>query len=172
MNDEKTTNQALISIIVARAENGVIGCDNKLPWRLANDLKYFKKVTMGKPVIMGRKTFDSIGKPLPGRLNIVVTRNLNWSATGVSAAHSLDKAITMAAAENTEIMVIGGACLYQQALEKADKIYLTLVKARVAGDVLFPELADDWYVVEKMSHPADDYNSFSHDILVFHRKKL
>ena len=130
-----------LALIAARARNGVIGLDNRMPWYLPEDLAYFKRVTLGKPVVMGRKTFESIGRPLPGRLNIVVTRNPGWQAAGVQVAHSLDAALVLAAAAvPEEIMLIGGAELYRQALPQADVLYLTEIDAEFAGDAFFPEV--------------------------------
>ncbi|ASJ23610.1 dihydrofolate reductase [Laribacter hongkongensis] len=130
-----------LALIAARARNGVIGLDNRMPWHLPEDLAYFKRVTLGKPVVMGRKTFESIGRPLPGRLNIVVTRNPGWQAAGVQVAHSLDAALALAAAAvPEEIMLIGGAELYRQALPQADVLYLTEIDAEFAGDAFFPEV--------------------------------
>lgn len=130
-----------LCLIAAMGENRVIGVDNQLPWRLPGDLKYFKARTLGKPVVMGRKTFESIGRPLPGRLNIVVTRNPDWQAAGVQVAHSLDAALALAAAAAPEeIMLIGGAELYRQALPQADVLYLTEIDAEFAGDAFFPEV--------------------------------
>ncbi|MCG9024478.1 dihydrofolate reductase [Laribacter hongkongensis] len=130
-----------LALIAARARNGVIGLDNRMPWHLPEDLAYFKRVTLGKPVVMGRKTFESIGRPLPGRLNIVVTRNPGWQAAGVQVAHSLDAALVLAAAAvPEEIMLIGGAELYRQALPQADVLYLTEIDAEFAGDAFFPEV--------------------------------
>ena len=114
------------------AENGVIGRENRLPWRLPADLRRFKSVTMGKPVIMGRKTYESIGKPLPGRSNIVVTRDPDYRAPGCQVVHSLEQALE-AGAGHAEVMVIGGAKLYRQALGRAQRMYLTLVRAEVEG---------------------------------------
>ena len=130
-----------LALIAARARNGVIGLDNRMPWHLPEDLAYFKRVTLGKPVVMGRKTFESIGRPLPGRLNIVVTRNPGWQAAGVQVAHSLDAALVLAAAAvPEEIMLIGGAELYRLALPQADVLYLTEIDAEFAGDAFFPEV--------------------------------
>lgn len=130
-----------VSLIVAMAENRVIGRDNDLPWRIPADLKYFKAQTMGKPIIMGRKTFDSIGKPLPGRTNIVITRNPDWQADGVTVVASPDKAIDAAKAENPdEAMIIGGANIYQQMLDLADRLYITEVHKAIDGDSFFPDL--------------------------------
>jgi len=132
-----------IALIVAVSKNNVIGRENQLPWHLPEDLKYFKSVTMGKPILMGRKTFDSIGRPLPGRVNIVITRNSSWTADGVEVVHNLDAAILAGekacrASGADEIMVIGGAQIYIECLPAADKLYLTKVDAVVEGDAFFP----------------------------------
>ena len=131
---------ALISLIVAVAENGVIGKDGGLPWRLSEDLKRFKALTMGKPIIMGRKTWDSLPrKPLPGRTNIVVTRNPNFRAESATVAHSFDEALTLAQAEGPqEIMVIGGEAIFAAALAVAKRIYLTEIAATPHGDAFMP----------------------------------
>jgi len=166
------SSQPIISIIVARAANGVIGVRNKLPWRLSNDLKYFKKVTMGKPVIMGRKTFDSIGKPLPGRTNVVVTRNPGWHFAGCFKATSLQDAVAVAMSVDAgagELVVAGGAGIYQQALSLANRIYLTEVHATVAGDTVFPPLSADWQELSREKFNADDNNQFDHDMVVLVR---
>ena len=131
-----------LALIVAMASNRTIGRDNELPWRLPEDLKYFKSVTMGKPIVMGRKTFDSIGRPLPGRLNIVITRNAEWQHLGVKTASSLQKAVAIAVETQPkirEVMVIGGAEIYRAAIELADRLYITRVQAQVEGDAFFPE---------------------------------
>ena len=137
-----------VSLIVAVSRNGVIGLDNQLPWHLPEDLKYFKSVTMGKPLIMGRKTFESIGRPLPGRTNIVITRDSGWHAEGVEVAQTLLQAMTLARlacaqAELNEIMVIGGEQIYRLALPVADRLYLTEVQAEVEGDAFFPAYDPD-----------------------------
>ncbi|MGB1869080.1 MAG: dihydrofolate reductase [Porticoccaceae bacterium] len=134
-----------LSLIVAVSRNGVIGINNQLPWHLPEDLKYFKSVTMGKPLIMGRKTYDSIGRPLPGRTNIVVTRDPGWQVEGVEVAHSLEAALQLghsacAAAGVDEIMVIGGEQIYRMTLPAADRLYLTQVDADVEGDAYFPKV--------------------------------
>lgn len=141
---------AITSLIVAVADNGVIGSNNQLPWRIAADLKYFKRVTLGKPVIMGRLTYESIGKPLPGRTNIVMTRDTTWQAEGVERASDLNEALAIArqianATELEEVMVIGGASIYREALPQADRLYLTRVHTQVEGDAFFPPLnLDEW----------------------------
>ncbi len=157
-----------LSVIVARAENGVIGINNQLPWRLSNDLQYFKHVTMGKPIVMGRKTFESIGRPLPGRTNIVVTRNPEWKAENVIVVHSLQQALE-ASADADEVMLIGGAELYQQGLGLASTVYLTEVKASLEGDAYFPELSSEWEEVSRNPQAADEKNQFEHDFVVYKR---
>ena len=131
-----------ISLIVARADNGVIGVENQLPWHLPCDLQYFKRITLGKPVVMGRKTFESIGRPLPGRTNVVVTTNTDWSAPGVRVVHSLADAFTKAEAQADldgvdEVMLIGGATLYREAMPLVDRMYVTQVALRPDGDAFF-----------------------------------
>jgi dihydrofolate reductase len=127
----------MLSLIVAVAENGVIGRDNALPWHIPEDLRYFKQVTSGKTVIMGRKTFQSIGRPLPNRLNIVVSRDAGFSAEGVLVAHGLDEAL--AKSGGGEAVVIGGSSLFAEALQRADRFYLTEVHRAYEGDVRFPD---------------------------------
>lgn len=130
-----------VSLVVAMAENNVIGKDGGLPWHIPADLKYFKAVTMGKPIVMGRRTYESIGRPLPGRLNIVVTRDPSRRWDGVEAVQSLPKALERAAADGAdEIMIIGGGDLYRAALPLAHRIYLTRVHEAVEGDTVFPDL--------------------------------
>ncbi len=159
-----------LSIIVARAENGVIGINNQLPWRLSNDLQYFKKMTLGKPIVMGRKTFDSIGRPLPGRTNIVVTRNRGWKSDGVTVVHSLQEALKVASIEpGGEVMLIGGAELYRQGLAVADKVYLTEVKACPEGDAYFPDLTSEWQEVSRQPQEADEKNDCAHDFVIYQR---
>ncbi len=135
-----------LALIVACSRNGVIGKDNALPWHLPEDLKHFKAVTMGKPMIMGRKTFDSIGRPLPGRTTLVVTRQHDWQFDGVVVCHSVAEAIARAeallSADNREIAVVGGEDIYRQCLPLADVIHLTEVDIVVEGDAFFPALDD------------------------------
>ena len=139
-----------ISLIVAVSRNGAIGLNNQLPWYLPEDLKYFKSVTMGKPLIMGRKTFDSIGRPLPGRANIVLTRDPQWTSDGVEVVQSVEQAlvageIACEAADVDEIMVIGGEQIYRMTIDLADRIYLTQVDTDVEGDAFFPDIdLNDW----------------------------
>jgi dihydrofolate reductase len=140
------------------ARNRVIGRDNHLPWHLPADLKHFKALTMGKPMVMGRKTWESLPGLLPGRRHIVVTRNPAYAASGAETAHSLEEAIAMAK-DATEIMVVGGANLYAQALPIAGTVYLTLVDAEFEGDTHFPDIdPSDWTETERERHPADETN--------------
>lgn len=154
----------LLSLIVAVAENGVIGSDNALPWQLSSDLKRFKAVTMGKPVIMGRKTYLSLGHPLPGRNMIVLTRDPAFEAEGVEVAHTLDEAITKAevharAAQAAEIMIAGGADIYTQTLADADRLYITTVHAQPEGDARFPK----WNKAEWQLIHSEDLRASSRD---------
>jgi dihydrofolate reductase len=152
-------NPGPIALIAAMASNHVIGRDNALPWRLPADLKRFKALTMGKPILMGRRTFESIGKALPGRENFVVTRDRAYEAVGCRVFTDLDAAI--AAADERELMVIGGAQIYAQTLALAQRLYLTLVQAEVRGDVMFPEIdRAQWRVVSDETHRADERHEF------------
>jgi len=150
----------MISIIVAASNNNVIGAKGKLPWCLSRDLKRFKALTMGKPIVMGRLTHESIGRPLPGRQNIVITRQASYAADGCDVVPSIDAAIA-AAGGVAEIMVIGGSEIYQGFLPRADRIYLTRVQADVEGDVFLPELAvDGWRETMREVHIADESNDY------------
>jgi dihydrofolate reductase len=169
----------LLSLVVAAADNDVIGRDNALPWRLPDDLKRFKALTMGKPMLMGRKTFESIGKPLPGRTSIVLTRSKAWgrealntllsSPPGVIVVQSLEDAIKRAGAV-PEIAVIGGAEIYKLTLPKARRIYLTRVHTNAEGDVKLPPIdPSEWKEVERTEHPADDRNAFAMSFVTLER---
>src|ERR1700694_4333293 len=140
----------ILSLLVAADEQNLIGKDNHLPWHLPNDLKYFKNLTWGMPIIMGRKTFESIGKPLPGRKNIVITRNPHWQHAGTEAAHSVAEAIDCAETVGAkELFVIGGAEIFRTAWQQAARIYLTRIHHRFEGDVYFPALAaEEWQLVK------------------------
>lgn len=158
-----------VSLLVAHARNRVIGRDGGMPWRLPADLKRFKALTMGKPVLMGRKTFESIGKPLPGRENIVITRNRAWRADGVRVCHSLDAALE--AAGTAEAMVIGGAGIYREALPLARRIYLTLVYADIDGDTFFPEYdASEWIETAREDRAPDADNPHPLTFFTLERK--
>ena len=146
----------MLSIIVAVADNGVMGSNNQLPWRLPDDLKHFKALSLGKPIVMGRKTFDSIGRPLPGRLNIVISRQPGLEIPGCRVVTSIDEALA-AAQPAPEVVIVGGADIYRQVLPQVQIIHLTRVHANIAGDVLFPELQEhEWREVAKEYHPADE----------------
>jgi dihydrofolate reductase len=150
-----------ITLVVAVADSGVIGRDNTLPWYLPEDLKRFKRITMGKPIVMGRKTFESIGKPLPGRENIVVTRDANYLREGITVVHDADAAVR-AAGTAPEVMVIGGAELFRQFLPRARRIHLTRVHGDIAGDVMWPALDErEWDVVEREKHAADERHPYA-----------
>ncbi len=159
------------SLVVAVARNGIIGRDNTLPWRLPSDLAHFKRVTMGHPVVMGRRTYESIGRPLPGRKNIVVTRNRDFHAPGCTVVSSLDEA-WRAADGADEVSVIGGTTLFEETLPIADTIHLTEVEADVEGDTYFPPLdRAQWDEREVERHPADDRNVYPIRILELTRKR-
>lgn len=150
-----------LSIIVAMDQNRVIGVDNRLPWHLPEDLKRFKALTLGHSVIMGRKTFESIGKPLPGRTNIVVTRRKDFTAKGCTVVHSLEDALA-AVQQDSEPFLIGGGELFELGLPRAAKIYVTRVEIRVPkGDVFFPELGPEWEIFEEEPHKGFTYVTYT-----------
>ena len=167
-----------LSIIVAAARNGVIGSNNALPWHLPGDLRYFKRITMGKPVVMGRRTFESIGRLLPGRTNIVVTRQPDYAFEGLRVVASLEQALALA--EDIalidgveELMVIGGAEIYRAALPLAARIYLTEVHADVEGDAFLPAIEwSEWREISRQQFAADDGNPYPYSFVVFERRKI
>lgn len=155
MSSAAAAQRPAISLMVARAANGVIGRDNALPWHLPADLQRFKSLTLGKPILMGRRTFESIGRALPGRINLVLTRDAKWHAPGAIAVHSLEEAFKESGAA-AELVVIGGAELFRLALPLTRQIYLTDIHADIPGDTLFPALApEEWHELETLAHPAD-----------------
>lgn len=164
-----------LAIIVAAAKNGVIGRNNQLPWHLPQDLKYFKAVTLGKPVIMGRKTFESIGRPLPGRTNIVITRSKEWVADGVTVTNSFEQALSEAqkvldtnSMLPAEAMVIGGAEIYRSSIQFADRIYLTRVDLEPDGDAFFEMPSEaEWALESNMA--GDAAASVGHEFLIYER---
>jgi dihydrofolate reductase len=165
-----SASQPLVSLIVAMAQNGVIGRDNSLPWRLPEDLKRFRAFTLGKPILMGRKTFESIGRPLPGRTNLVLTRDRGWFAAGVIVAHSVEEALAQAGASQ-ELVAIGGAEIYRLVLPFARRIYLTHVHADVPGDIYFPDFdPTQWADVECSTHPADDEHAYPVTFVTLERR--
>ncbi|ELI6432197.1 type 3 dihydrofolate reductase [Aeromonas salmonicida subsp. salmonicida] len=150
-----------ISMIAAMAHDRVIGLDNQMPWHLPADLAHFKRVTLGKPVLMGRKTFESIGRPLPGRRNLVISRNPDYQADGVEVVDSVEAALALLASAGNvdELMVIGGGHLYGQLLPRAESLYLTRIDLAVAGDTRFPAFEEDgWHCVEREPHEPDEKN--------------
>jgi len=178
------TSTSTLTLIVAAAENGVIGRDGDLPWRLPADLRRFRRVTTGHPIVMGRKTFESIGRLLPGRTSIVVTRNREYSidehlravesdpSTSGVVVHSLDVALEMAALAvgGDEVFVIGGEAIFRLALSRADRLHLTLVHAEIDGDVRFPlDELDGWALMSSERSEADQKNSYDHTFRIYTR---
>ena len=161
-----------ISLIVAASSNNAIGKNNQLLWHLPNDLKFFKNTTWGMPVIMGRKTYEAVNKPLPGRFNIVITRQANWKAEGVMVAVDMDEALKKAAATNCkEIFIIGGGEIYHQAIELANKIYLTRVHAEPEGDTFFPVIDESiWQLVLNEDVPADEKHVYAYSFQTWEHK--
>ena len=160
-----------IAMIAAMANNRVIGKDNKMPWHLPADLKHFKKMTLGKPVIMGRKTYQSIGKALPGRRNIVISRQGTALSTDADWVQSIEQALALVQAE-AEVMIIGGAEIYRQALPMADKLYITDIDLTVEGDAFFPDYQADgpWHVAVSESHQADSTNPHCYHFRILNRE--
>lgn len=159
-----------ISLIVAMDDNRLIGSKNGLPWHLPADLAFFKRTTMGKPIIMGRKTYESIGKPLPGRRNIVVTRDPDFSAAGCEIANGIDSAIDLCQ-NDVEIMLIGGASLYRQSLERATDLYITRIHRSFEGDTWFPDFDESQWKLEKRDYfDADTSNIHDHSFIKYVRE--
>lgn len=160
----------IVSCIVAVSDNRVIGCGNRLPWHLPADLKRFKKLSMGHHIIMGRKTFESIGRLLPGRTSIVITRNPKYEAPGAVLVLSLDEAFEKAASDD-EVFVIGGEAIFEQALPRADRLYLTRVHASFEGDVFFPACdLEGWTLKEDARHEPDTKNRYAYSFRVYERE--
>ncbi|RZK50264.1 MAG: dihydrofolate reductase [Pedobacter sp.] len=160
-----------ISLVVAIAENYAIGKNNQLLWHLPADLKHFKTITSGHSIIMGRKTFESIGKPLPNRRNIIISRQTNLEIPGIELVNSLSQALQLTESEH-EIFIIGGAMIYEEALPYAQKIYLTRVKASFEADAFFPKLPpEEWDVIDSEYFNADDKNPFGYSIETLVRRK-
>ena len=165
----------ILSVIVAMAHNRVIGLNNQMPWHLPADLAWFKKNTLNKPVIMGRKTFESIGRPLPNRHNIVISRQIEPSdnkISNVSWVKSIDEAISLAQAQQPdEVFIIGGGNIYQQVLPLIDRLYLTHIDAELQGDTYFPDyLPEQWQVIYQEDHQADEKNSYPYQFEILQRK--
>ena len=160
----------MISLIVAASSNNVIGVQGELPWKISDDLKRFKALTLGKPIIMGRLTWESLGRPLPGRQNIVLTRASDFVADGCDVVLSPARALQIAGAVD-EVMIIGGGQIYELFQPKAERVYLTRVHAQVEGDTAFPELNEsDWEVTESEWHAADERNEFDFEFVTYERR--
>jgi len=160
-----------VVLVVAVAQGGVIGRDGALPWHLPADLKHFRELTLGKPVIMGRATYESIGKPLPQRLNIVLSRQAGFAPPGVQVVGNLDEAYRLAAAHGGPAMVIGGANVYAQALADASTVELTQIHAAFPGDTHLPPLGADWHEVARLDHPADARNAHPYSFVTYRRRQ-
>lgn len=158
-----------ISLIVALADNYCIGNNNQLPWRQSADLQHFKYTTMAKPIIMGRKTYESIGKPLPGRTNVIITRNADFLASGCVIKHSLQQAIT-AFSDQSEIMITGGSQIFVEALPLVDRMYLTWIHTTIDGDAFFPTWdASQWREIGREAHQADEKNQYDYTYVTLER---
>ncbi|MBI2009000.1 dihydrofolate reductase [Candidatus Saccharibacteria bacterium] len=163
----------MISLIVAATKNNVIGKENGIPWYLPADLAHFKNTTMGHPIIMGRKTHESIGKSLPGRYNVVITRQIDYKAAdGCVVVHSLDEALNLPKVKaDPEVFIIGGAEIYKGSLPLADRIYLTRIHTKIEGDKFFLFDESKWREISREEHKADDKNPYDYDFLILERKK-
>lgn len=160
-----------LSAIVAISANNVIGKDNELPWYLPADLKYFKRTTLGHPVIMGRKSYDSIGRPLPKRTNIIVTRDPYYISSNILVAHSIGEAVDLAKdMESEETFIIGGAMIYESSLPLLDRMYITEVNANIEGDTFFPEWnQEEWKLISEEHHTSDEKNEFDYAFKIYER---
>jgi dihydrofolate reductase len=162
-----------IALVVAAARNGVIGRDGDMPWRLSSDLKRFKSITMGQPIIMGRKTWESIGRPLPGRLNIVVTRHADFEAPGACVVQSLEEAIKTAreAAGQGDFFIVGGGQIYKETIHLADVLHVTHVETEIEGDAFFPPIsAQDWQAVHEEALPAGEKDDYPTRYVIYRRR--
>ena len=161
----------IISLLVAASENNVIGKNNKLPWYLPTDMKYFKNISWAMPVIMGRKTFESLGKPLDGRKNIVITRNRNWKYDGVSVVHDLESAKKIGEDQDIkEVFIIGGAEVFKSSLPDANRVYLTRVHEKFEGDAFFPVLDNSWQMVKSHETQPDEKNVYALSFQVWEKR--
>ncbi|RBW69672.1 dihydrofolate reductase [Bacillus taeanensis] len=161
----------MISFLVAMDQNRVIGKDNALPWRLPADLKFFKEVTMGHTIIMGRKTYESIGRPLPGRENVVLTRDEHYQAEGCTILHSISAVAEIEKQTDNELIVIGGAEIFKQTFSIADRLYITIIEEEFAGDTFFPEFnEDEWEFISKKKGIKDERNPYDYYFLTYERK--
>ena len=166
-----TSNPIKLSMIAAMGKNRIIGKDNDMPWHLPADLQHFKKTTLGSPIIMGRKTYDSIGRPLPGRLNIILSRNTDLEIEGCSVVNSLDEAIALAQEETSdEVFITGGAHLYNKFLKEADRLYITLIDEEFEGDTYFPDYTQlKWLEVSREDHLSDKKNIYDYSFITLDR---
>lgn len=161
----------MIHLVVAKSDNNVIGHDNQLIWHLPNDWKHFKEITTGHPIIMGRKTFESIGRILPNRTNIIITRNKNYSIENTKVAHSLNEAIEIAKKIDEDIFIIGGGKIYEQALDLVDILEVTEVHGNFEGDTYFPEIdLNVWKEISRIKHHKDEKNKFDYSFVRYERK--
>lgn len=161
----------MISLIVAMDQNRVIGKNNELPWHLPADLQYFKKVTMGHPIIMGRKTFESIGRVLPGRENVIVTRNQDFKAEGSVVLHDIEQIKTFADSRDEEVFVIGGAEIFKEILPVTDRLYITEIHETFEGDTFFPVIDENqWDKISSNSGSIDEKNRYAHDFIILQKK--
>jgi len=162
----------MISFVVAMDKNRIIGKNNQLPWHLPADLKFFKQVTMGHPIIMGRKTFESIGKPLPGRENIILTRNEDYRAEGCKVIHTVAEIKQIEEETQGEVCVIGGAEIFKEAFPMADRLYITWIEEEFEGDTYFPEFDEkEWNVISKEQGPQDEKNPYLYYFVIYERRK-
>ncbi|NOJ16111.1 type 3 dihydrofolate reductase [Vibrio jasicida] len=150
----------IISMIAAMADNRIIGKDNQMPWHLPADFAWFKRCTMGKPVVMGRKTYESIGRPLPGRLNIVISRDTSLSIEGVTTVTSIEQALEVAG-DSEEVMIIGGGAIYAACLAIANKLYVTHIEAEIEGDTQFPDWGNEFKETHSEAYQADEKNAYN-----------
>ncbi|QOR65155.1 dihydrofolate reductase [Cytobacillus suaedae] len=159
----------MISLLVAMDNNRLIGKDNDLPWHLPADLAYFKLVTMGHSIIMGRKTFDSIGRPLPGRENIIITRNKEYKADGCKVIHSIEEVLELNQ-NDKELFIIGGAEIFKEVLSHADRLYITEIDAVFEGDIFFPDFPlNEWQIISSEKGPKDEKNPYDYHFVVYER---
>lgn len=162
----------IISAIWAQSKNGVIGVNNQIPWHLPDDLKFFKRTTLGHHIITGRKNYESVGKPLPGRTNVIVTRNRGYAVSGCPVVHSVEDALSLAhKAGEEEVFIVGGGEIYKAALPYLQKLYMTLIDTEIEGDVYFPEIDwTKWDIIGQEDHPVDERHKFSFSFKVFEPK--
>ncbi|MDG1121371.1 MAG: type 3 dihydrofolate reductase [Glaciecola sp.] len=158
-------------MIVAMAHNRIIGADNDMPWHLPADLQHFRRTTMGKPVVMGRKTYESIGKALPGRHNIVITTNTDYTLADASVVYSVDEALSLCAQED-EVMIIGGGSIYALLIEHTDTLHLTFIDKDVSGDTQFPDWTayGEWQEISREAHQSDDKNPHDYEFVTLIRR--